>query len=448
MSRRKPRFRLWIWLSLLALIAALAFGTRYSHEPLASRRLPDGSTLRIETMTFGGKHRYAPGGAMRQLFSLAIPENVSVPTAIRSFSRTEPDPNTPVLWVTHPGRPASQQAALFGGPNAEWAVIDTRGSERLITGDWMRYAPNNAYQVSSIGLRTYPRRSPWIRLRRYNDRFGAGRKSVADFAVRNPYPGPYPQWKAEPPPCVVKEPDLECRLLAFRNGVATTPRSWQGWSPTFDAATEIDIAVRTAPEAERWRAVDVAYIDATGNVYDRHRYGFTRPAGQATRLHWSGVLPYDEDAWKVRVELARTAASRFRPAELWTVSGIPVPDWGKTSDLWSHTATLDGVKMRLRSLERATPSKLSVFLETDLPGHELTLVRLVDDRGREVLRRPEWNFPNRTTLGWSTYEFAFDIRGGAKTLTATLAFHKTRFVEFLAKPTHLIPPPQPRVAAR
>jgi hypothetical protein len=152
------------------------------------------------------------------------------------------------------------------------------------------------------------------------------------------------------------------------------------------------------------------------------------------------MLPYDERAWKVRVELARTSESQFQADEVWTVKNIPVPNWGKTTEL-TDKKTVHEMDVIVQGIQRSTPSRLSVFVDHDVTGYEMSLVRLVDDHGREVVRREDWDRPTRSFLGWDQFDFAFDIRSGAKTLTATLAFHKTRFVEFLARPTRVIPPP-------
>ena len=442
MTSRRLRFRPWLWICLIALVTVIALGTRHSKPALQSRRLPDGSTISIAAMTQGSKHRFAPGGPGRQLFSFLIPEKQVFIPAYRTLSVSEPDPKTPVLWLTHVDPRPPAPASPFTISTIAWTVFDGKGGERPIIDQSMGFAPNNQYNVQAFSLRHYPRRGPSIHLRRYANGRHPYVPPVVDFTVDNPYPGPYPQWTAPPPPVRVAEPGVIATLRTFRNGVdSQKPTKPPQWAPVFDAGTYVEVETQSTDPAERWQPIDVAFIDATGNVYPRKRYGTTEHKGNLSRLWAPWMLPYDEDAWKVRVELARTAAAKFQADEVWTVKNIPVPDWGKTIEL-ADKQTVHGIGLKAQGIRRATPSALSVFVDHDVAGYEMSLVRLVDDRGRDVVRHEDWDHPTRTSLGWDRFEFAFDIRGGAKTLTATLAFHQTRFVELLARPTHVIPPPR------
>jgi hypothetical protein len=75
---------------------------------------------------------------------------------------------------------------------------------------------------------------------------------------------------------------------------------------------------------------------------------------------------------------------------------------------------------------------LQIQIEPTLPGGmRLTLVSLTDDETNDIAT---WN-GNQYSSGKSTiYGYALRDLDGATNLNLTLALHKSRFVEFTAKP--------------
>lgn len=301
---------------------------------------------------------------------------------------------------------------------------------------------DNNSPIHTLALRHYPRRSSKIRLKLHPDGLFPTPSPPLEGEVTNPFPGPYPQWSGHTPPIRATEPDLEVTLKAFRNGVSedSTDQPFPG-QRFFGQSTFVEVETRNPSASKtRWQPVNVAFLDATGNTYDPRRAGKITHRGTVSRLwsHW--MLPYDEEAWKVRVELARTPNSPFAPSELWTIKDIPVPGWKDPGPSFSRSKTIGGITLEVQGIERGLPSSLWVHLPRDMTGTAVTLISLIDDRGRPVVRREESDRVSGVPSQWTTYHPKFDIRSGAKTLTAVLAFQKTRFVEFLATPTHVIPP--------
>ena len=70
---------------------------------------------------------------------------------------------------------------------------------------------------------------------------------------------------------------------------------------------------------------------------------------------------------------------------------------------------------------------LAVQTDAPLDGMRLTLIEATDEQGREI--KP-------MAMGWGGTEFHFGLRdlGNARSLNLTLALHRSRFVEFTAKP--------------
>jgi hypothetical protein len=80
--------------------------------------------------------------------------------------------------------------------------------------------------------------------------------------------------------------------------------------------------------------------------------------------------------------------------------------------------------------------RISVRAEGVSEGWRLSLVRVVDDQGREVgvQNGQEWN--------WGSGELVFGLKlqPDASRVDCTFALHKSRFFEFLARPTFASPP--------
>jgi hypothetical protein len=161
-------------------------------------------------------------------------------------------------------------------------------------------------------------------------------------------------------------------------------------------------------------------------------------------LYQYGLWP-DEPAWKLRVEFSRT--SGFHNDELWTVQNVPLEP-GCQQDLWNFVrrdqtnsafaeTTLNGFHLKLFPAIKFTDQpnmrgaiEGGLVVQTDLPLDEmrLTLVNATDDQGHEI-KSMNW--------GWSDNDYRFGLRelGSARSLNLTLALHRSRFVEFTAKPT-------------
>ena len=66
----------------------------------------------------------------------------------------------------------------------------------------------------------------------------------------------------------------------------------------------------------------------------------------------------------------------------------------------------------------------------------MTVVKLTDDQGQDVQNYNSGSSGNGTS---STYGFQLQNIAGATNFNLTIALHKSRFVEFTAKPTKEVP---------
>jgi len=149
------------------------------------------------------------------------------------------------------------------------------------------------------------------------------------------------------------------------------------------------------------------------------------------------------------VEVARTAGARFAPDELWAVRGVPVPSWGKSARHQAKTR-LQGTEVLLVGIQRdqSVPAAVRLQLKPPVPGRRLTLVRAVDDRGRRMKPRPDWDrYSTSEVLKETGVDLALQgIPGSSRTLDLTIAVQKTGFVDFTARPSPM-PPRQGQTAA-
>jgi hypothetical protein len=166
-----------------------------------------------------------------------------------------------------------------------------------------------------------------------------------------------------------------------------------------------------------------------------------------------------EAAWKLRIELSRT--NGFEPEELWTATGLPVPaedsnlaaaassvvrsslqantpPVGLTNSPSVFSTNINGCSIRLelgrtkasggKSEQSSSDITLSVSIEQIPNDVRLNLVSVSDENGRTVRIKSsnEW-------LRWGS-SFHLTVPPDATRLDCTFAYHKSRFVEFVAAP--------------
>jgi hypothetical protein len=159
-------------------------------------------------------------------------------------------------------------------------------------------------------------------------------------------------------------------------------------------------------------------------------------------LVFAGALWPGEAAWKLRVEYSRTAD--FEVDELWTVRGLQVPQPAEMRNL-QNTTTNQGTTLKLVAftgadadqpgnlkwlMEKGEP-RISVRAERVSEGWRLNLVRVIDDLGREV----EAHAGNDWAWGSGEQVFGLKLQPDACGVDCTFALHRSRFFDFLAKPT-------------
>src|SRR5439155_3467938 len=164
----------------------------------------------------------------------------------------------------------------------------------------------------------------------------------AEFIVPNPTPGPHPTWHGVKLPSTKRDGELSVSLTRLTVG-SIRP----GWLPvTLRGVPWTNASFRISEKGKPtgdWAPVGMTISDATGNILVPPGMWHQQGEGRARFSFYGRRLP-EEQAWKLRVEFARTA--HFAPADLWTVRGLAVRGGRVTAATSRH-----GV--RLRAILRA-----------------------------------------------------------------------------------------------
>jgi hypothetical protein len=429
--RRKRRGWSIVALSLAALLAILAAGfgaLSRKPPPLQVQRLPDGTPLSLVGVTYGRTHRFVRGTWFQKLLHPIVPGLVGGEEGDLTFST-----DTLCLWLTRPARASglSQEfrATAFDEQGCE---VETGGLPASITSQ-------GPERMEGWRLSTYPRRGKSVGFRFYERTAQGQWVQVAQFTIPNPGLGPYPSWTPEPFPTKKQNGDLAVTLIGLATGVrqsgppGPSPRGEEPWTR---------LTFRTEQGGRRTTAWNAAYAtvsDATGNTWLPSAWSQSPDQGT---FEFVGRLCVHEPAYKVRVEFSRR--SGFVPGETRTIRGVVVPKEGAAAPS-SASAAFPGYRLTVEGITRGLSARLpgnSSFVSTApvvqvrvspplSPGERLTLTRALDDRGRDLEGA---ELSSSSTVGEYHYGLPA-LKPDAKTASVTFAIHKSRFVEFLAKPS-------------
>ena len=417
----KKKILLWSVVSVLVL--AIAAGVWWLLRP-QTITLSDGSTLKLITVSYGKQHK--------------IP-NIKMLRGPRGGTVFRDTNDTLVLWI-------EQKQKGNDWPNYQFYAYDKAGT--ACASDWGRssWQINRGAELVAVRFSAFPRRGGKIYLRIQEWNRQTGRQTVKNaFVISNPARGPFPTWFPDSLPDMQSDGDLDVTLNKLVFGVKAP---WQRNNSAPDDAMNKGMQVafdvqQNGHTVTNWQPVQIETSDATGN----HANGYvntTSQGGEPETLYQWGLWP-DEPAWKVRVEMSRT--SGFTDDELWTVQNIPVED-GKMQNFWNDDyggnqskpafaeTTLNGAHLKIFSVKHFTDQPqgsqmqgaVQIQLDKPLDGMRMTLLKVTDDQGHDI---QSWNW------GWggNVYSFGFRELGSTKTVSFTIALHKSRFVEFMAKPT-------------
>ena len=470
-------------LALLLVVAGLSMSRHGETQPVraTSAPLPDGSVVRLESVTYGKQHRWEPE---KDPFAW-LPAWVPWPSVRRpphSIDETTVR-DSAVFWITrrdaeHPRQTLDmswwtdyevldEHGCRFGDGTREYRAQGPNGgrSTSTITVRGGAFPPSppqrDTVYVGSGVLAAFPRRSSAWTLRLY----GAGTQPVAEFSAPNPAPGVYPSWMPEALPATHRDGDLAITLLSVSGSEHTTANSRGRPILQRDLITTFKLLQRGRPATE-WEPAETYLLDPTGNQ---------SPVSTVS-------LCAREAAWKLRAKFWRTPRARFAASETWRIPGIRAPRAQQVVPL-SAIITLEGVTLELMgiggvgrfkyingvpsavwksaeelrqfrrrrhgvslggSTSSSGPGKV-ITTRTDvdsgashlglrargLSADQRLIVRATDERGRSFLGE------RHATMNGQQF-FKLDIPEDARTLKLTFVVHSPRTVEFMIAPPKFV----------
>ncbi len=422
-------------------LGVLALGLR-SH----AQRLPDGTLLSLEAVTYGQQHQIVRGTWWQKLLNPFFSNETRNRLGMMFPTHRSAHPNTLVFWTLRE-LPRPMTARVIAPWEARGVVFDEAGDEAetavRVMGAGAFYGPP---VVEAWEAGAFPRRGRRVGLRLYTRLPGGEWRPAAQFLAGNPSPGPHPVWPPRPLPITARQGKLAFTLTRFRTGVDAAggphaPSPVEAWTEAILQVTE-DGKPTTA-----WEPADVIVSDATGNIWKPDVCLHDWKEGVA-RLFFRGALWIHEPAWKLRVECVPGASS----GAPWTVHGaaLPPPSLFARSD---QRIVRNGTTFRLMGISGEggrAPVPVGLAPKPDLPtafvrlspprpGVRLRLARATDERSRPcALSRPQGGFIGQ-------FGFRFQPPPGAKRLDLSFAIHRqSRVVEFVAAPTPAATAPRGR----
>ncbi len=323
-------------------------------------------------------------------------------------------------------------------PNMGFVLIDDQGNEfdAGIEAASMGFSADvfEVYQFPA-----FPRRGKQLRLSFREVRAdGSAGKALAEFSLPNPRPGPHQVWTPEPLPATRTAGDLAVTLTDFRTGLAD--EHLPDFAQKGVRTTVSQFTVLAGGRAEHaWRPRAVEVFDATGNHWEPPLIEeSTKTDRQQTTLTFVGSLWPGESAWKLRVEFSRVAD--FSSEELWTLAHVQVPPPTEVSELKTsyevngtigEMVAIGGTNAELPGIFKPSTTKgqvnLAVRCDARAQQKRLTLVRVLDDRDRAVVVTER--FPDEAYR-----TFVLKVPADSRELNFTFAVHRSRFVDFVARP--------------
>jgi hypothetical protein len=277
-----------------------------------AQTLSDGTVLQIEAVTFGQTHRFETGRAWQRWLQQHAPFLAKVfirkPTmAMSSTSSTQHE--TAMIWLNRHDPVTGRYLA------PDWdrfEVIDDHGCRFHIGGWGSSYAggPQN-FNVSHVSAEVFPRRQSHFRfLAKTHD------GEEAECQIVNPAPSLVASnWTPEPLPITRADGDVEITLRRIQL-LQGTESPWP--------RTDFEVTQNGIPTRE-WDDRQVRFIDPMGNT------------------SWN-LLCTNEPAWKVSVQLYRTAEAKFAEEEIWRLPKVRVPKAGEGLTMRRET-NLNGVAL-------------------------------------------------------------------------------------------------------
>ena len=418
--------RLWWTLAVLALLggiaAALWLATAKPAVPVGQLfKLPDGSVVRLEAMTYGTIH--APEAAPWQRMLARLPSKLS-----RILRLSNP--------AVHKTTAPELIAWFSGGNNSSFEVAagDTSRRNAVKTYDSAYIQPRPGVQFKGFSFRAFPRRDRELLLS-----LGAwgknGRESLGEWRCPNPAFSSAKPWTADPLPLSATNGELVFTLTNFFTGADMSADKPKPARRTDEGAAWLayEVAERGQPTTE-FKFLAARMEDATGNDVNQSSWSddWKRGTVSFTPLLWPG------EAWKLQLTLARR--TNFAQHELAGPVNLTIITPTNSWDIWKNANSITRVDWGTNQLEVIAWSRAGGGSPNIRLG--VRMAALSDDTFLDIVSAVTETGTNLVRSSWSstgtTREFGFNT--AAQTLQVILSLTPRRRFDLLAEPTPLQKP--------
>ena len=418
MSRRWIGWTFLILVAMGAIASALWMATSKPSVPVGQLfKLPDGSVVRLEGMTYGTIH--APEARPWQRMLARLP--VKLTRRLRLNNPAVHKSSTPELIVW-----------FSGGNNSsfEVAVADTERRSAVKTHHNSYIQPRPGVQFKGFTFKAFPRRGREL-LMSLSAWGKSGRESLGEWRCPNPVVSFAKPWTAPPLPISATNGELTFTLTNFFTGAENTPGKPKPAQHAAEGAAWLGYEVfeRGKPTTE-FKFLAARMQDATGNDTAQSSWSDDASRGTVsfTPLLWPG------EAWKLEITLGRR--TNFPPQELLGPIKLTVLSPINSWDIWKHTNNITRAAWGTNQMEiiawnpagNRTDTRLGIRMATLSDETYVDIVRAVTETGTNLVRNSWQN-------SGTTREYGFSAT--AQTLSVTLSLTPRRRFDLLAKPVPL-----------
>jgi hypothetical protein len=292
--------------------------------------------------------------------------------------------------------------------------------------------------LRAAGFTVFPRREPQFTLRIHEQTTNNTWAVCAEFTVPNPGRVAHPAWGPEPLPQTNRVGGVDVVLLEAVAGVQAGIGPPIPWTPGERPGVYLRFAFfENGRRSSGWTVAGLEWSDATGQTAGGLGgiSGFT--AAGDYKLITGGGLCLQETAWNLPVDLVRTA--KFPTEDLWIIPRVPVPPSAQSASRVDAATNLHGAQLRLSGIigpNCPSPKARRMLSRQHLihldrrqlnPDQELQLVRVLDQRGKELRSLGQAGEP-------PDYFFAVAIPPDVTSLDVTFAVTRKVRLEFRAQP--------------
>ena len=413
----------WVWwtfaaLVLLTLIAsAVWLANSGPSVPVGQLfKLPDGSVVRLEGMTYGTIH--APEATPWQRMLARLPAKLT--RMLRLNNPAVHKSSTPELIVW-----------FSGGNNSsfEVAVADTERRSAVKTQITSYISPRPGVQFRGSTFKAFPRRGRELLM--FVSAWGKnGRESLGEWRCPNPALSSARPWTAPPLPISATNGELTFTLTNFFTGAETSSGKPARRADEGAAWLAYEVAERGRPTTE-FKFLAARMQDATGNDTSQSSWSDDASKGTVgfTPLLWPG------EAWKLEIALARR--TNFPPQELLGPVKLTVINLTNSWNIWQNSNALTQAAWGTNQLELVVWNPSGTSRTDTRLG--IRMASLTDDTYVDIVRAETETGTNLVRNSWqssgTSREFGFNA--GATNLTVTLSLTPRRRFDLLAEPTPL-----------